>query len=122
MAQGIKRVEIARRCDRGNKRWKYIFKNMIYGFQRETCMYGDGELSERGHLFYSGQHLLQSYTAAAAKVALTLAPISVHKSVHGRRHAGADRPLMKGFGEDVRGTQNTLLPPGKQLEENLCTI
>lgn len=56
MAQGIKRLEIARRCDRGNRRWKYIFAKYDLGVPtRNTC--GDGDLS------------LQSRTAATATLA-----------------------------------------------------
>lgn len=88
MAQGIKRLEIARRCDRANRRWKYIFKSMIYTYQRES-IYVNVKTCQRGHSLFSQHDVPQTDRGWGA-----WHRCEVHKSVHRLRREAADRPLI----------------------------
>lgn len=84
-------------------------------------MYGDGDLSEREGTFFTACSSSSSRTRRRQQLQPQL---DVHKSVHGRRRAVADRPFMYVIRLQRGCAKHSehFNVPGVQLEENLNTI
>lgn len=109
MAQGIKRLEIARRCDRANRRWKYFFK---YMYQRESVYAGT---CQRGRVLFSRRQTGGGGLGIAVRFTKACTDAGVRRLTG---HSYSCEKAWEGMREALRPLY---CPPGVQPDQDLNT-